>query len=120
GVWLDVMVNRTNCTPAEPATGATVLILPLFADVKVPVAAVVHVVPSGDVSIRKPAVDALAPSPHVADGSTPKLDTSTLFGSLMMTCFGTNSFVGSPASSPVVLPHPVARLWSNAPAGPHC
>jgi hypothetical protein len=33
------MVNRMNRTPVAPAVGVTSLILPLFAEVKVPVAA---------------------------------------------------------------------------------
>ena len=33
--------------------------------------------------------------------------------------FGTNTLVGVPASSPVVLPQPVAWLLSMAWAGPH-
>src|SRR5690349_1325416 len=103
GVWLDVMVNRTNRTPVAPAVGATLLIRPSSADANVPLAAVVQVVPFGDVSIVKPPVDALAPSPQVADGSTPNAETSTAWGSLTRMCFGTKWFVGSPALSPVVV-----------------
>jgi hypothetical protein len=52
GVWFEVMVNLTYRTAAVPAVGDTLLILPASAEVNFPVAAVVHVLPLGDVSIR--------------------------------------------------------------------
>ena len=51
--------------------------MPTSAEVKVPEAAVVQVGPSGEVSICSRPVEALPPSPQVADGSTAKSETST-------------------------------------------
>ncbi len=85
----------------------------------VPLAAWVHVVPSGEVSILKSPVEALPPSPHPADGSTAKSATSTAAGKAITTNFGTNTFVGSPASLPVVEPQTVASLLSITWGGPH-
>src|SRR3954454_24835850 len=74
--------------------------------------------PSGDVWIVKPPVDALPPSPHVAVGSTANVDTSTACGSSMTMCLGTKTLVASPLLLPVVEPQPVAWLPSIAPFGP--
>src|SRR4029077_19746368 len=76
--------------------------------------------PTVEVEISKAPVDELPGSPQVAFGSTAN-DAMSIgcFRSTTM-CLSTNTFVGSPASSPVVLPQPVPRLRSMAPDGPHC
>src|SRR3954469_19273065 len=120
GVWLLSIVKRTYCTPSAPAVRSTSLRWPRSLTSNVPEAACVNVPPSVDVSILNWPVEALPPSPQVAVGSTWNESMSTDCGSFTVMDFGTNTFVGSPLSLPVVEPQPVLRLVSNAPSGPHC
>ena len=76
----------------------------------VPLAAAVHVVPFGEVSIEYPAVDALPPTPHGCDGSTAKSVMSTAAGSCTVSAFG-------PPIRSVVLSQPLP-VWSIALSGP--
>ncbi len=77
GVWLLCTVKRTNRTDAAPSVDERLLICPLSALVNVPASAGAHgPAAEADVSIVYWPVEALAPSPQDADGSTPKPVTS--------------------------------------------
>ena len=82
------------------------------------VATSLKVVPSVDTAIATAPVEALRPSPQVAEGSIRNAVMSIGCGRWIVMCLGTNTFVGSPASLPVVLPQPVPWLRSIAPPGP--
>src|SRR5689334_24095756 len=92
GIWKTcglIMVKRTNLTPAvAPALGVTVFTLPRSAGVNWPCAATLNVFPSVEVSILKSPVAALGESPHVFDGSTPKVEMSMAAGSWTTMNFG--------------------------------
>ena len=102
-------MRRTTRTFAAPAVGATSLSLPPAPRANVPAAATVNVTPSGDVSTRNCRIEALAGSPHVADGSMPNDFTVTAAGSCTV-------IVGDPPKRSE--PQPLRSLPSIRPLGP--
>ena len=122
GIWKTcglIMVKRTNRTPvAEPPFGVTVFSLPRSSGVNWPSAATWNVLPSADVSIRKSPVAALGESPHVFDGSTPKVEMSMAAGSLTTMNLGVfaDGLPSGPRSD--VEPQPTPCCWSIALIGP--